>query len=153
MHTLPVNYAGLALIVFSLILFILEVKIVSHGLLTAGGIISLILGSVMLIQTESALDVVSLSWQVIVAVVVMTTAFFAFAIGMGIKAQRRTPTTGIQGLVGETGAAIADLTPRGQVSIHGEIWTAVSLDGSLNKGTRVRIEDVDNLTLKVKKLE
>ena len=151
-HTLPVNYAGVALVVFSVVLFVLEIKIPSHGLLTAGGIISLLLGSIMLFQAESPLDLVSVSWEVILLAVAFTAAFFIFAIGMGIKAQRLKPTTGAQGLVGEIGKAVTDLRPDGRVSVHGEIWNTTSLDGTLKKGTAVKVDQVENLRLKVRKL-
>ena len=153
LHTLPVNYAGLALIIFAVILFIAEIKIVSHGLLTIGGVISLILGSIMLINTESTLGAMKISWQVILAVVILTVAFFMFAIGFGIKAQRRKPATGIEGIIGETGEVIGGLDPEGQIRIHGELWNAESEDGHLEEGTRVIVTQVSNLTLKVRKSE
>ncbi|MBP7731830.1 MAG: hypothetical protein KA114_09390 [Bacteroidales bacterium] len=152
LHTLPVNYAGLALIVFAIILFIAEIKIVSHGLLTLGGIISLILGSIMLINTESTLEVIRISWFVILVIVILTAAFFLFAIGFGIKAQTRKPTTGIEGIIGEIGEAICDLNPEGQVSIHGELWNAESPDGFISKGTKVKVIRVSNLKLIVSKI-
>jgi membrane-bound serine protease (ClpP class) len=147
MHSLPVNYAGLGLIIFGVILFLLEIKITSHGFLTAGGILSIVLGSVMLFQSDSGLDMLSLSWQVILMVVLFTTFFFVFAIGMGIRAQRRKPTTGIQGLIGEAGETLTDLSPSGQIRVHGEIWTAVSDGSSISSGTKVTVVKVDNLTL------
>ncbi len=152
LHTLPVNYAGLALIVFAIILFIAEIKIVSHGLLTIGGIISLILGSIMLINTESTLEVIKISWFVILVIVIFTAAFFLFAIGFGIKAQTRKPTTGVEGIIGETGEAICDLNPEGQISIHGELWNAESPDGFIGKGTKVKVIRVSNLKLIVSKI-
>ncbi len=151
MHTLPINYAGLALIVFAIILFILEIKIVSHGLLTIGGVISLILGSLMLIKPNPAFDVVQISWEVILLVVVLTVLFFSFAIGLGIKAQRRKPTTGSEGLVNEIGEAISDLDPEGRVKVHGEIWSAESLDGKISTGSKIIVTGVSNLKLKIKK--
>ena len=153
MHTLPVNYAGLALILFAIVLFLLEIKIVSHGLLTIGGVISLALGSIMLIQTDSMLEFVSISWEVIVITILITVAFFAFAIGMGIKAQKRKPSTGLQGIIGEIGEVSQDLHPDGIIKVHGEIWNATSLDGNLKKGVKVKVESIDNLKLKVRKSE
>ncbi|MBU2470859.1 MAG: nodulation protein NfeD, partial [Bacteroidetes bacterium] len=120
LHTLPVNYAGLALIIFAVILFIAEIKVVSHGLLSIGGVISLVLGSIMLIDTESTLEVIEISWQVILVTVILTAAFFIFAIGFGIKAQSRKPTTGIEGIIGEIGETISNLEPEGQIRVHGE---------------------------------
>ncbi len=153
LHTLPINYAGLALIIFAIILFILEIKILSHGLLTIGGVISLVLGSIMLIDTESTLEVIEISWQVILVAVILTTAFFVFAISFGIKAQMRKPTTGVEGLVDQTGEALSDLNPEGQVLVHGEYWNAESLDGLITKGTKVKVVEIKNLTIKVRKLQ
>jgi len=152
LHTLPVNYAGLALIIFAVILFIAEIKVVSHGLLTIGGVISLFFGSIMLINTESTLEVFKISWQVILVTVILTATFFIFAIGLGIKAQRRKPTTGIEGIIGEIGETISNLEPEGQIRIHGELWNAESLDGSISKGTKVKVTQVSNLKLMVRKI-
>ena len=151
LHTLPVNYAGLALIIFAVILFIAEIKVVSHGLLSIGGVISLILGSIMLIDTESTLEVIKISWQVILVIVILTTAFFIFAISFGIKAQSRKPTTGIEGIIGEIGETISNLEPEGQIWVHGELWNAESLDGTVSKGTKVKVTQVSNLKLMVRK--
>jgi membrane-bound serine protease (ClpP class) len=148
-----VNYAGVALIAFGILLFLLEIKIASYGLLTVGGAISLLLGSVMLINSESALEFVSISWSVIIPAVLFTVAFFVFAIGMGVKAQTRKPTTGAEGIVGEQGEALTDLNPEGRVRVHGEIWSAVSSEGKLKKGTRVTVAAVRDLTITVRKAE
>lgn len=152
LHTLPVNYAGLALIIFAVILFIAEIKIVSHGLLSIGGVISLILGSIMLIDTESTLEVIKISWQVILVIVILTSAFFIFAIGFGIKAQKLKPTTGIEGIIGEIGETISNLEPEGQIRVHGELWNAESLDGFISHGAKVKITQVSNLKLMVRKM-
>lgn len=151
LHTLPVNYAGVALIIFAVILFLVEIKVVSHGLLTIGGVISLAFGSMMLIDPESKLEIVKISWQVILATVILTTAFFVFAIGFGIKAQSRKPTTGVEGIIGEEGEAITNLEPVGQIMVHGEHWTAESLEGNISKGTKVTVIQVSNLKLMVRK--
>ncbi len=151
MHTLPINYAGLALIVFAIILFVLEIKVISHGILSIGGVISLIIGSIMLINVESGLEVVMISWQVIALFVVLTILFFGFAITLGIKAQRRKPTTGVEGLIKEIGEAITDLNPEGEVRVHGEIWRAGTIEGKIESKSIVEIVEVHNLKLKVKK--
>jgi membrane-bound serine protease (ClpP class) len=150
MQTLPINYAGLALIIFAVILFVLEIKIVSHGLLTIGGIISLILGSVMLIKTDSGFDIVGVSWKVILLFVLLTVTFFVFAIGLGIKAQRRKAATGQEGLINETGEAITDLKPYGAIKVHGEIWKAESMDETILKGSKVVVTAISDLKLQVK---
>ena len=152
MHTLPINYAGLALIIFAVILFILEIKIVSHGVLMIGGIISLVLGSIMLIDVKSAWGALTISWEVIAMIAVITILFFLIIIGLGIKAQRKKPATGAEGIVGEIGKAISDLEPDGLVRVHGEIWDAESIDSKIEAGTKIIVNQVNNLKLKVKKV-
>jgi membrane-bound serine protease (ClpP class) len=152
MHTLPVNYAGLALIIFAIILFVLEIKIISHGVLSIGGVISLALGSMMLIEEESVLEAMAISMELIILVVLLTAAFFLFAISLGIKAQKKKPTTGQEGIVGESGSAFTTLNPEGKVKVHGEIWTAESEEGKIKKGETVLVTDITNLKLKVKKI-
>jgi len=149
MHTLPINYAGVALIIVAIVLFVLELKVVSHGILAIGGIVALLLGSIMLINSESSLEFVSLSWSVIIPAVLFTAFFFLFAIGMGIRAQRRKPATGSEGILGETGEATTDLNPAGQVRVHGEYWNAVAESGSIPRGTAVTVRKVENLRLTV----
>lgn len=151
MHALPVNYAGLALIVFGIILFILEIKIVSHGLLAIGGIISLILGSFMLIRASSSLEVVRISTSVIVSAAVVTTLFFLLVIGLGLRAQKPKPVTGVEGLVGIIGEAFSELNPDGTVRVHGEIWNAESLKGPIRQGEKVLVKAVKGLKLYVEK--
>jgi membrane-bound serine protease (ClpP class) len=149
MHTLPVNYAGLALIVFAIVLFLLEIKIVSHGLLAIGGIVSLLLGSIMLIRTDQEWAVARISWAVIITAVTVTALFFLFVVGLGIRAQRAKPSTGIEGMIGEIGQSISELNPGGTVRMHGEIWQAISLAGIVQQGQRVKVIAVKNLTLQV----
>jgi membrane-bound serine protease (ClpP class) len=79
----------------------------------------------------------------------MTTCFFLFVIGMGLKAQRRKPVMGMQSMVGKTAETLDTLNPAGKVSIHGEIWNAVSVTGAINKGEKVRVTEANNLTLYV----
>lgn len=153
MHALPVNYAGLALIVFGIILFLLEIKIVSHGLLAIGGIISLTLGSFMLIRASSSLEVVRISTSVIISAAVVTTLFFLFVIGLGLRAQKPKPVTGVDGLVGITGEAFSALNPEGTVRVHGEIWNAESLKGPIQQGEKVLIKAVKGLRLYVEKMK
>ena len=124
MQTLPINYAGLLLILFALILFLLEIKIVSYGLLSVGGAISMFIGSLMLF--DSPLPFFRVSLSVIIPAVLTTLAFFVFAIGFALKAQRKKPTTGKQGIVGEVGVVLEKIDPEGKIKIHGEIWNATS---------------------------
>jgi len=152
LHTLPINYAGLALIIFAVVLFLLEIKIVSHGLLAIGGAISLFLGSIMLIRTPSVLEVVQISWTVIIASVAITTLFFTVILTLGIRVQRRKPTTGMEGLVGEIGEVVSPLDPSGTVRVHGELWQAESTGKRIAKGRRVRVVELRSLTLWVEEV-
>jgi len=147
MHTLPVNYAGLALIIFAIILFLLEIKIATHGVLAIGGAVSLLLGSFMLIQSNSSLEFVKISRSVIYSTVVITTLFFLFVIGLGLKAQRAKPVTGIEGIKDEIGEATEDLDPLGYVRVHGELWKAESVSGKIEKGKKIRVVQIENLKL------
>jgi membrane-bound serine protease (ClpP class) len=149
MHTLPVNYAGLALIVFGIILFLLEIKIVSHGLLAIGGVISLLLGSMMLIRTGETSAVAGLSWTVIITAVGVTALFFLFVVGMGLKAQRVKPVMGLEAMIGEIGQSLSELNPGGTVRMHGEIWKAFSAAGLIPEGEKVIVTGFLNLTLQV----
>ncbi len=155
LQALPINYAGLALIVLGIILLLLEIKIVSHGLLTIGGAISLLLGSIMLIN--SPFELMQISLTVIITAVALTVLFFLFAIGMALKAQRRKPTTGKEALVGERGIALTKFKPAsngwatGQVRVHGEIWKAISQD-AINPNEEIVVRGVEGLTLKVEKV-
>lgn len=147
-QTLPINYAGLLLMILALIFFILEVKVTSYGALTIGGIISMLLGSLMLIESPAPYMRVSLS--IIIVVVAATALFFIFAVGMGLRAQRRKTTTGGKGMVGMKGVARTKLDPEGSVFVHGEIWKAVA-DETIKKGEKIKVVGVEDLTLKVTK--
>ena len=149
LHTLPVNYAGVLLILLALILFIAEVKVPSYGLLTVGGVISMVLGSIMLFK--GSMPFFQISWKVIAFATIVTALFFLFVIGLGIRAQRRKPVTGNEGLLGEVGKAVDDfIKGTGQVSVHGEIWEATSSD-KIKKGDEVTVLTVKNLKITVKK--
>jgi membrane-bound serine protease (ClpP class) len=149
LQMLPVNYAGLALILFAIILFIAEIKVVSHGLLAVGGVISLLLGSMMLFQ--SPIEYMRVSLSVIIPAVLVSAAFFIFAVTKAIHARLKKPTTGMEGLIGEVGTASTPIAPEGKVSIHGEFWN-VTGDQYIEKGEKVQVTGVDNLKLKVKKI-
>lgn len=148
-QTLPVNYAGLLLIIIGLILFILEVKVTSYGMLTIGGIVSMVLGSLMLF--ESPLPFLKLSLSVIIPAAIVTALFFVLTFRLAYKAYKRKPVTGAEGLIGLEGVAKTDITPGGgMVVVHGEFWSAYS-DDVIHKEERVVVEDVKGLRVKVKK--
>lgn len=152
MHSLPVNYAGLALIVFAIVLFLLEIKIVSHGLLAAGGIVSLLLGSMMLIHSSSALESAGIPMSIIIAATTVTALFFLFVIGLGLKAQRLKVVTGVEAMTGAEGEVLTMLDPAGRVKTDGEVWNAISVSGNIAVGEKVRIRAIKDMTLYVEQI-
>lgn len=146
---LPVNYAALGLIFLAFILFILEIKIVSFGLLTVGGIASMVLGALLLFN--DAPPELQVSRPLIALVALGTAGAFAFVVRAVRRVQRRRPTTGREGLIGDTAVARSDLDPRGYVFLHGERWSAVSEEGHIAEGDRVVIVGKEGFTLRVRK--
>ncbi len=147
-QTLPINYAGLALIILGIICFIAEIKVTSYGLLAVGGTISMLLGSLMLINTD--VPYLRISWGVIFPSVIATVLFFLSVVGMAVKSQRKKPLTGIEGLIGMICIAKTDISPRGQVMLRGEIWDAMS-DELLKEGDEAEVLGVEGLKLLVKR--
>ncbi len=146
-QSLPINYAGLLLILFGVVLLIAEIKVVSHGVLTIGGVISMLLGSMMLFDApETDLRV---SWWVVIPTVATTAGVFAFAMAAGVRALRSRPSTGEASLLGQVGIARSALAPAGQIMIQGELWRAVAEDGTVAEGEPVKVIAVEGLTLKV----
>lgn len=152
LHTLPVNYAGLALIVFAMILFLLEIKIISHGLLAIGGAISMVLGSLMLFKESSSLEFIRISGSVIITATIFSALFFLIIITFGLRAQRTKPVSGAEGIIGEAGESLSLLNPSGNVLVHGEIWNAESIDRNINKGEKVRVVAIRDLKLFVERI-
>jgi membrane-bound serine protease (ClpP class) len=147
-QTLPVNYAGVLLIIFALILFIAEIKIVSHGMLAVGGVVSMVFGSLLLF--ESPEPYLRLSWGVIITTVLAVTVFFLVAVTKAVQAHRRKPVTGMEGLIGECGTADTDLAPEGKVFVRGEYWDAASSE-RIAKGEKVVVVAVEGMRLGVKR--
>lgn len=150
-QTLPINYAGVLLIILGLGLFVMEALTPTYGPLAIGGVVALVLGATMLVNTD--VPFLRVSWTVIIPVVLITAAFFLFGLGMVVRAHRKKPTTGKRGMMGLKGEARAAIDSRGgQVLVHGELWSAVS-EEKIKKGERIRVVDVDGLVLKVKKVD
>ena len=148
-QTLPVNYAGVLLIIFAIILFILEVKITSHGVLTLGGVIAMTIGSLMLFESPGPF--MRLSLYLILPAVIVTALFFTLIIGLALKAYRKKPVTGREELLASEGVAKTTITKDGgMVSVHGEIWSAYS-DSPIAKDDTIVIDEVRGLKLKVRK--
>jgi membrane-bound serine protease (ClpP class) len=149
LQMLPVNWAGAGLIALAIVLFVLEIKVTSHGLLTVGGVVAMIFGSLMLI--DSPFPFMRVSLAVVIPSVVFTAFFFLFAVGMGVRAQRRRVTTGHEGLVGLEGVARGAVgSEGGSVLVRGEFWNAVS-DDEIADGARIEVVRVDGLRLHVRR--
>ena len=146
--SIPISFAGLGLILLGIIFFILEIKVVSHGALSLAGVISLILGSVMLIDLPTGW--LSISWLSILVVVGVTVLFFVGVLSYAIKAQLSRVRTGVEGLIGEEGIAKTDVREKGKVYVHGELWNAES-EEPIAADERVIVTAVKGMTVKVKK--
>lgn len=147
-HTLPINYAGFALILLGIIFFILELKVVSYGALGIAGVISLVIGSIMLVDLPSS--VLSISYVTIIIVAVLTGIFFFGVLTYAVRAQLSKVKTGREGLVGEEGVAQTDVFEEGKVLVYGEIWNGKSQE-PISKGEKVVVIAVDGLVVEVKK--
>jgi membrane-bound serine protease (ClpP class) len=147
-QTLPVNYAGVLLILLALILFIAEIKIVSHGMLTVGGVLAMILGSLLLFDSPEPYLKVSLS--LILTTVILVTGFAVFVIRKAVAVHRKKPVSGKEGLIGEKGYADSEIKPEGKVQIRGEYWDAWS-DAPISQGEKIIVVSVEGMKVKVEK--
>jgi membrane-bound serine protease (ClpP class) len=148
---LPINYVGLGLILLAIILFILEVKVQSFGMLAVGGIAAMIIGSLMLVKAPVAELRPSLG--LILPVVLAFAAIVLFLLTIVIRAHARRPMTGREGLIGETGTARTDLSPAGRVFVHGEIWQAETEGEAIRTGEKIKVVEVlDGLKIRVVKV-
>ncbi len=148
LQALPVNYVGVLLLALALILFIAEVKVVSHGILTIGGLIAFVLGATMLF--EGAGPFFRVSWGVIVPAALLTAGFFVFAMSLAWRTWKTKPTTGREGLVGERGVVQRRIDPEGKVLVRGELWAARA-DETLERGEEVEVVDAEGLELRVRR--
>jgi membrane-bound serine protease (ClpP class) len=147
-QVLPINYAGLLLMLFGLVLLALEIKVTSFGLLAVGGVLSLVLGSMMLV--DSTLPELQISLSLILPLMLAMSGILIFLARIAYAAQMRRPVTGEAGMLGEKAVAVTPLGPEraGQVATHGELWRAVA-DQVVNEGETVLITAVEGLTLRV----
>ncbi len=149
LQTLPVNYAGILLILLAIVLFIMEMKITSYGLLSIAGIVSLFLGSMMLF--EGSTPEFKLSWRVFIPTITLISGFFIFVATLVFRSQVSKPQTGATGLIGEIGIVKKTIKPEGKVFVHGELWNATAKD-PIPEGVKVRVVNVVNLVLEVEPL-
>jgi membrane-bound serine protease (ClpP class) len=149
-QVLPVNYAGVLLILFGLVLLVLEIKVASFGLLGAGGVVSLLLGSMILIDAPTPELRVSLS--LIIPVVLALSAILLFLVRLAVISQRRPSVTGASGMVGAAGTALTPIPAggEGRVSARGELWSARSAE-AIAAGDSVLISGIDGLVLTVRR--
>jgi len=146
-QTLSVNYAGMLLILLSIVLFIIDVKAATHGVLTTGGIVAMFMGSVMLFNSPD--PALRASLQVIIPVVLVTAAFFVIGVWLSIRTLRTKPTTGGQGLLGQEGDARTMVNKDGgRAFVAGTHWSAWS-DVEIAEGTKIKVVEVKGMTLKV----
>ena len=148
-QSIPINYGGFILIIFGIVLFVLEIYTPTFGVLTAGGVTSLVLGSFML--SKSTAPFLRISLGLIISMSLATAAFFVFALSKGIKIQWKKPVTGREGLLGKVGITKTDLTPEGTIFVHGERWQASTKSKSIKEGEEVEVLEVKGLNLIVKK--
>jgi membrane-bound serine protease (ClpP class) len=146
-QSLPINFAGLLLILLGLVLLVAEIKVVSHGVLAIGGVIAMTLGSIMLFDTPEIR--LGISWWLLLATVGVIAGAFLVTMTAGARALRRPPLLGVGGMIGATGIARERLAPEGQVLVGGELWRAVARGESVEEGAPVRVVGVDGLTLTV----
>jgi membrane-bound serine protease (ClpP class) len=146
---LPINYVGLILILLALVLFILEVKVHSFGAFSIGGIIAMVIGSMMLVK--SPISELRPSLRIIIPVALGVSLILIFLVYLVIRAQARRTLTGKEGMIGEIGTARTDLAPEGKIFVHGELWEAEAVE-PVAAGEKVRIVEVlGTLKLRVKK--
>ena len=148
---LEASWAGVFFIILAFVLFILEAFVTSFGMLTIGGVASLVMGSIILFGGGPELFQLHINWWVVAAVVIVVTAVFAFVIGAIIRSQRRRPATGKEGLVGKVAVAHTALDPTGMVYVEGELWTATSEAGRIETGDEVVVTKIEGLKLRVTK--
>jgi membrane-bound serine protease (ClpP class) len=146
LSVLPINWLGAALIILALVMFVLEAKFVTHGILTAGGAVSMILGAVMLI--DSPLPELRIHLSTAIYVALPFAIITAFLLSLAVRARANKVITGVEGMIGEIGVAIGDIALEGRIFVHGEYWNAVS-SAPIPSGGRARVLAVDHLKLEV----
>jgi membrane-bound serine protease (ClpP class) len=150
---LPVNWFGLVFIVAAFVLFIVDIKAATHGALTATGVASFIVGALVLFNSPGTPQFERVSLPLVIFVGVFIGVIFAIIVGFALRAQRRPVLTGQESLPAQTGIAVTDINPMGQVQTISELWTAELAEGSgkIRKGDKVEVVRVEGLRLKVKK--
>ncbi len=144
---LDANWTGLGFIVLAFVLFLLDIKAPTHGVLTLAGIASFVLGSAILFNVPS----MEVPWPTILSLAAATAGFFAFAVAKAVGAQRRQPVTGFEGLIGQEAIVRSELNPVGTVFLYGELWQAEAQDGPIAEGETVQVIGREGMRLIVRK--
>ncbi|MCX7669196.1 MAG: nodulation protein NfeD, partial [Anaerolineae bacterium] len=147
--TLNANWTGLGFIILAFVLFVLDIKAPTHGVLTVAGVASFVFGAYLLFNTPE----LSVPWATIIGLAIATGAFFAFVIAKGLWAQRQRPSTGTEGLVGAVGIVRQALEPEGMIFVQGELWRARAEAGTIPVGEPVVVLGREGLTLRVRRAE
>ena len=150
LQVLPVNIVGVILILFGMVLMVLDMFTPTNGILTTGGVISLLIGSLTLFNIHD--PAIGLSWVTVVLVVSTIAALFVFVISKALIIQRKRPVIGTGSLIGMRGEARSSLNPIGKVFVHGEYWRARSLAGRIPRGNEVTVVGMEGRTLLVRSL-
>ena len=152
LQILPVNLAGVFLIILGILLFVLELWTISYGILAIGGIIAFVIGSFILVDSPQSAEFYHLSVSLIVSMAITTFLFFAVAITAALKLRKSKPTTGKEGIAGKIGYAKTKLAPEGMVYVEGEYWSARIEEGVIEKGEKIEVISIAGQLLKVKKI-
>ena len=150
LSVLPINWLGAALLILAMVMFVLEAKFATHGILTAGGAVSMIFGALLLV--DSPLPELRIHLSTAISVALPFALITAFLLSLAMRARANKVVTGVEGMIGEIGVAVGDLTPEGRIFVHGEYWNAVS-SAPTASGGRVRVVAVDHLKLAVEPAE
>ena len=150
MQTLPINYAGLLLILFGVILFIAEINVMSYGLLSISGVVSIFLGSTMLIDSDD--PALQISRAILYPTLALSVILSLGIVVLATRTRSLKKLGGIEGMIGETGLVKEALNPQGRVLVHGELWEAEA-DNRINEGERVQVDLVEGLRIKVSKVQ
>ena len=153
LSVLEASWAGVLFVALAFVLFVAEVLTTTFGILTIGGIASLIMGAIILFGGGPELFQLHINWWVIAGVIIVVTAIFVFVIGAVIRSQRRRPATGKEGLIGQTALTLMELDPTGMVLVEGERWTARTDGARIEANEEVVVTKVEGLKLWVTKKE
>ena len=147
MQSLPISTVGVLMILLAIVMFILEIKVTSYGMLTFGGALCLVIGSMMLFT--GPIPELRLPPSVVIPTALALTLLCAVVVRLAVRAQLARVATGVEGLAGEIGRVTRDLNPEGKIFVHGELWDATSTIGPVAMGVQVRVIKAENMMLTV----